>query len=68
VRALDWLARFRVEDGALRVLDRDGRELRGGAAVRLVLARLPLTFFFVAPLPGGQKTYTGSSKPGAAAT
>jgi hypothetical protein len=67
VRALDWLARFRVEEGELRVVDRDGRQLRGGAAVRFVLSRLPLTFFFVAPF-ARQKTYTGSSKPGAAST
>ena len=52
VRALDWLARFRVEDapGPVRVVDRGGRELTGGAAVRLVLSRLPLTFFPCAPL------------------
>jgi hypothetical protein len=50
---LDWLKRFRVEDGgggAVVVRDRDGRERRGGPAVRLVLSRLPLTFFFCAPL------------------
>jgi hypothetical protein len=53
VRYLDWLARFRVEDvpgSAIVVVDRDGREHTGGVAVRLVLSRLPLTFFFCAPL------------------
>lgn len=56
VRALDWLARFRVEDDppgqkhAVRVIDRGGRLLEGGAAVRLVLSRLPLLFFPLGPL------------------
>jgi uncharacterized membrane protein YphA (DoxX/SURF4 family) len=59
VRALDWLARFRVEPGApgsrLEVVDRDGTVLRGGPAVALVLSRLPLTAWFALPallLPG----------------
>jgi uncharacterized membrane protein YphA (DoxX/SURF4 family) len=52
IRRLDWLARFDVREvpGAeLRVVDRDGRELTGGDARRLVLSRLPLLFAFVAP-------------------
>jgi len=44
VRALDWLARFRVEHGAtLEVVDRDGATTRGRPAVAFVLSRLPLT-------------------------
>jgi hypothetical protein len=47
VRRLDWLARFRVEDGPpgypLTVVDRGGRVLTGAAAAALALSRLPLT-------------------------
>lgn len=47
VRALDWLARFRVVPGRrgdpLRVHDRDGTTVTGGPALVLVLSRLPLT-------------------------
>ena len=54
VRRLDWLARFRVEAGSsgsqLEVVDRDGVTLRGGAAVALVLSRLPLTAWFALPV------------------
>ena len=53
VGALDWLARFRIEDGApgspLRVVDRDGRVLDGGRAVRFALSRLPVTAWFALP-------------------
>jgi uncharacterized membrane protein YphA (DoxX/SURF4 family) len=50
VRALDWLARFRVEPGArLEVVDRDGTVLRGGPAVAFALSRLPLTAWFALP-------------------
>jgi hypothetical protein len=53
VRALDWLARFRVEPGpagsGVEVEDRDGTVLRGAAAVALVLSRLPLTAWFALP-------------------
>ena len=59
VRALDWLARFRVEPappGApFEVVDRDGTRLRGRPAVVLALSRLPLTCWFALPmllLPG----------------
>jgi hypothetical protein len=53
VRALDWLARFRVEPAPpgsrLEVMDRDGTELRGGPAVVFALSRLPLTAWFALP-------------------
>ena len=53
VRSLDWLARFRVEDGAPgsspRVVDRDGTSRQGAAAVRFVLSRLPVTAWFALP-------------------
>jgi hypothetical protein len=50
VRALDWLARFRVEPGPqLEVSDRDGTLLRGWPALALALSRLPLTAWFVLP-------------------
>jgi hypothetical protein len=53
VRALDWLARFRVEPappGApLEVVDRDGSTVRGGPAIALALSRLPLTAWFALP-------------------
>ena len=59
VRALDWLARFRVEPArpgsALEVVDRDGTRLRGTPAAALALSRLPLTAWFALPsllLPG----------------
>jgi vitamin K-dependent gamma-carboxylase-like protein len=53
VRALDWLARFRVEPGspgsAIEVTDRDGSRMRGAPAVALALSRLPLTAWFALP-------------------
>jgi vitamin K-dependent gamma-carboxylase len=53
VRALDWLARFRVEPAAhgagLEVVDRDGSTIRGAPAVVFVLSRLPLTAWFALP-------------------
>jgi hypothetical protein len=53
VGALDWLARFRVEEGAagspLELTDRDGTVLRGGPAAVTVLSRLPLTAWFTLP-------------------
>jgi vitamin K-dependent gamma-carboxylase len=53
VRALDWLARFRIEPAApgspLELVDRDGTALRGGPAVALALSRLPLTAWFALP-------------------
>jgi membrane protein implicated in regulation of membrane protease activity len=59
VRALDWLARFRIEPAPsgsrLELVDRDGTTLRGAPAIALVLSRLPLTAWFALPallLPG----------------
>ena len=53
VRALDWLARFRVEDAQaeqeVEMVDRDGTVLRGRAATVFVLSRLPLTAWFALP-------------------
>ena len=53
VRALDWLARFRVEPAPpgsrLAVVDRDGTVLRGGAALAFASSRLPLTAWFALP-------------------
>jgi hypothetical protein len=53
VRALDWLARFRVEPAppgsALEVVDRDGTTIRGRPAVAFTLSRLPLTAWFALP-------------------
>lgn len=50
VRALDWLARFRIEPGsALEVVDRDGTTIRGKAAIAFAFSRLPLTAWFALP-------------------
>ena len=53
VRALDWLARFRVEPAPpgsrLEVVDRDGTAIRGAPAVAFALSRLPLTAWFTLP-------------------
>ena len=53
VRALDWLARFRVEPAPpgsrLEVVDRDGAAVRGAPAVAFALSRLPLTAWFALP-------------------
>jgi vitamin K-dependent gamma-carboxylase len=49
-RALDWLARFRVEPAPrLEVVDRDGATLCGAPALALALSRLPLTAWFALP-------------------
>jgi hypothetical protein len=52
VRALDWLARFRIERGPagtpLTVVDRDGTAITDGAE-RYVASRLPLTAWFALP-------------------
>ena len=51
VRALDWLARFRVEPGSgLEIVERDGTTIRGAPAVAFVLSRLPLTAWFALPV------------------
>jgi vitamin K-dependent gamma-carboxylase len=53
VRALDWLARFRLEPAPpgsrLEVVDRDGAVVRGAPAVAFALSRLPLTAWFALP-------------------
>jgi HTTM domain len=54
LRYLDWFARLDVEparpgDPEVTVVDRDGATFVGRSAVRLILSRLPMTFF-VAPL------------------
>jgi hypothetical protein len=53
VRALDWLARFRVEAGppgsSLELRDRDGTTIAGAPAVSFTLSRLPLTAWFALP-------------------
>jgi hypothetical protein len=55
VRAGDWFGRFRavragVSDPMVTVVDRDGTVYTGGAAVGLLLSRMPLTFPLVAPV------------------
>ena len=66
LRALDWLARFRVVDGPpgapVTVADRDGARFRGRPAVVLVLSRLPITAWFALPcllLPGVRRDRDG---------
>jgi uncharacterized membrane protein YphA (DoxX/SURF4 family) len=53
VRALDWLARFRIEPAPpgspVEVVDRDGTAISGGRAVAFALSRLPLTAWFALP-------------------
>jgi uncharacterized membrane protein YphA (DoxX/SURF4 family) len=53
VRALDWLARFRVEPAPpgspLEVVDRNGRRIRGAPAAVFAASRLPLTAWFALP-------------------
>ena len=55
VRVGDWFGRFRTEPAPpdaqrLTVVDRDGTEHTGAAAVGIVLSRLPLTFAVGAPV------------------
>jgi uncharacterized membrane protein YphA (DoxX/SURF4 family) len=54
VRALDWLARFRVEPSPpgsrLEVVDRGGTTIGGAPAVAFALSRLPLTAWFTLPV------------------
>ena len=70
VRALDWTGRFEIEtragrfDPAVCLFDRptaDGTAVTrtGAAAARMVLSRLPLTFFLAAPLllPGVRRIW-----------
>jgi vitamin K-dependent gamma-carboxylase-like protein len=68
VRALDWLARFRIEPGpALEVIDRDGTAIRGKAAIAFTFSRLPLTAWFALPtllLPGWRSARRGEAVAG----
>jgi len=54
VRRLDWLARFRVEDGPpgspVTLVDRDGHSSRGRPAVAMTLSRLPAVAWFALPV------------------
>ena len=53
VRALDWLARFRIEPvpgASITLVDRDGRVRTGGRAVATTLSRLPVVAWFVLPV------------------
>jgi hypothetical protein len=53
VRALDWLARFRIEPAAgapITVIDRDGRVRTGGRAVAMTVSRLPVVAWFALPV------------------
>ena len=54
VRALDWLARFRVEPAPAgsppEVVDRDGSMLRGAPALAFAFSRLPVTAWFALPV------------------
>jgi hypothetical protein len=66
VRALDWLARFRVEPAKpgsrLEVVDRDRTSVQGGPAVAFTLTRLPLTAWLALPallLPPVRRARTG---------
>jgi hypothetical protein len=53
ISALDWLARFRVVEGApgsaVTVSDRDGTVSTGAPAIARVLSRLPVTAWFALP-------------------
>jgi hypothetical protein len=53
IRTMDWFGRFRVERAAadaFAVVDRDGSVHHGGEGVLLLLTRIPVTFFFAAPV------------------
>jgi hypothetical protein len=70
VRALDWLARFRVERGSpgarVEVVDRDGTAISGGPAVAFALSRLPVTAWFALPtllLPAVRRARRPLSRP-----
>ncbi len=53
IRRLDWLARFDVRVGPvseIELYDRDAVRHSGREALSMIRSRLPLTFFFAAPL------------------
>jgi len=57
IRRLDWLGRFRIEASTpgvavppIRLVDKDGREFTGRAAVWRSLLRCPAVFPWIAPL------------------
>ena len=51
---LDWTGRFAVTRGrGITLVDHDGRIRLGRPAVRFITLRLPLTFWFAAPLLAG---------------
>ncbi len=50
IRWLDWLARFDIRDGDLKVRDRDGTEYEGREARWLIRSRLPLLMPLFAPM------------------
>lgn len=53
IRRLDWLARFDVHvdpSAEIELVDRDGTSASGRDALWMARARLPLTFFFAAPV------------------
>jgi hypothetical protein len=61
VRALDWLARLRIESaddpsGPVTLVDRDGRRYRGRAAGWRIAARLPATFLVAGPVVAASVT------------
>ena len=62
VRGLDWTGRFAVSqhDGVATVTDRDGTVRRGARAWRWVATRLPLTFWFAAPLARDRRAYASA--------
>jgi hypothetical protein len=70
VVGLDWLARFRVVDGTpgspVTLTDRDGRVVRGRAAVAVALSRLPVTAWFALPVllaPGVRRARQARAEP-----
>jgi hypothetical protein len=68
IRRLDWLGRFEVVSGPRFVLHEGGTTRVGAPAVRVVLTRLPITFWFIAPfnLVGLRRVWDRRSDPRAA--
>lgn len=58
LRSFDWLGRFRVDPGdRFALTDRDGTVHIGAAARRAAAIRLPITFWFAAPLTLARRAY-----------